>query len=496
MPPGAQDFLRRACSIATQYDREGSTVLPVRVWGAILDELNLKEDSEGAYFLMDFVQAAGEGQFTYEPMLEAIGESLYTGDDDHPTQTRPDNGRPELDDSTPPPSRRGDQGQGRVPLDLFAEREMPPAYQGGHSGQASSRSAGGYPSQAPASRQGRPERELDSAYGTGLATFDTESQGRRRNVAEVVDETFWARRGAMIQSLFYQWDCNRLTNDSFRAQLQDLFAESVDISHPESEFIRLTNKHTTGRTMKFAMLMSGLRRDAQNTTARNSGLSYLPPGTPSVAGSVYEASECGSDVGSQAAGRPSGGATFVKQNRGARRHFELVAPNPIVPREGYGMQPPRAPLGMLSEEFPEEFPEDMPRYQPPRIDSLGGGSAQGGGGSARGGGSNGDRPVTAPSVSDFWSRGDPPSARQQRPPSAIDNSDAFSVACSEATSVADSQRSAFSMRNRTGHGNILTWGSENSRDLTPPKARQGKQMMMDQGVLRSHSSSGIFSARQ
>jgi len=52
--PGAEAFLRRACQTALRYDEEGSAVLPVRCWQRILDELELQEDSEGAFFLMDF----------------------------------------------------------------------------------------------------------------------------------------------------------------------------------------------------------------------------------------------------------------------------------------------------------------------------------------------------------------------------------------------------------------------------------------------------------
>ena len=36
------------------------------------------------------------------------------------------------------------------------------------------------------------------------------------------------------------------------AQMQQLLGPSVDIRHPESEFLRLINKHLTARTMKFA----------------------------------------------------------------------------------------------------------------------------------------------------------------------------------------------------------------------------------------------------
>jgi len=64
---------------------------------------------------------------------------------------------------------------------------------------------------------------------------------------------------------------------------------------------------------------------------------------------------------------------------------------------------------------------------------------------------------------------------------------------SEVTSQADVHREEFFTRNRGGHGNILTWGSD-SRSITPAKKRQGRQMTVDPeyGVPKSHLSSGIF----
>jgi len=60
----------------------------------------------------------------------------------------------------------------------------------------------------------------------------------------------------------------------------------------------------------------------------------------------------------------------------------------------------------------------------------------------------------------------------------------------DVASVAGSQRSEFTKRNHTGHGNILTWGSD-SRSITPHKKRQGRQLAVDpaRGVPRSHMSS-------
>jgi len=88
---------------------------------------------------------------------------------------------------------------------------------------------------------------------------------------------------------------------------------------------------------------------------------------------------------------------------------------------------------------------------------------------------------------DFWSRTAPTRAAS----TLDDRSEVMSQSgMTDVASVADSQRSEFTMRNRTGHGNILTWGSD-SRSITPHKKRQGRQMTLDhdRGVPRSHMSS-------
>ena len=87
------------------------------------------------------------------------------------------------------------------------------------------------------------------------------------------EEAFWARRGATIQSLYQQWDCNLLSNESFMVQLQQLLGDTVDVASPDSEFVRLTNKHRSARNMKYSSLMSALRQDIYGVSA----LHFSPP---------------------------------------------------------------------------------------------------------------------------------------------------------------------------------------------------------------------------
>lgn len=266
---------------------------------------------------------------------------------------------------------------------------------------------------------------------------------------EPVDEAFWARRAADIKHLFHRWDCNQMSTAAFGAQIQDLLGASVDVSCEDSEFSRLTSKYDSARNMKFASLMSALRRDAQNTMERKFGRPCLPQPScygASYAGSTYEPSEVGSEVPSCAAGRPSGSA-ITAVSRAGRRHFAPVESN-VLGSHGpsNGSHLPRAA-----------------RAPPPF--------------------------ATIEDVAPVRSR----RAGQQAPRETTDWPDSVSVA-TDTASVADSMREVFIMRNRTGHGNILAWG-DGSRSLTPQKARQGRQLAVDpeQGIPRSHKSSGIFS---
>lgn len=427
LPPGAQDFLRRALELMQEFDEEGSGILPVRYWRAVLDELKLDDDSEGAYLIMDFVEAAGKGFFSYVPLVDAVGSTV------------------DLTDG--PATRQAQSSTALAPEEYergYDEDDHQMSYQvpdrNGHVQQ--SIGASGSRNDAYAISRNQMPYEED--------VIETQSVAP---TLEVVDEHFWSRRGAAIQHLYSQWDCNRIQNEAFQAQMQEVLGESVDVCHPESEFLRLISKHRTARTMKFVSLMSGLRRDAHNTLARRSGQPCLPCGVSSYAGSQYEASEVGSDASSysHAAGRPSGGSGLPGSMRTGRKHFALHSQNPVAPDNGgYGRG--RQTLGQVKEELDE-------------ADSRAG---------------------------DFWT----PAGLPRAPAHRDDRFETMSVA-SEAVSIADSQREAFSLRNRTGHGNILTWGNE-SRAITPPKTRQSRQLVLDpaQGIPRSNVSSDIFNRRR
>lgn len=272
--------------------------------------------------------------------------------------------------------------------------------------------------------------------------FDRGSEpggGPSSDYVEEVNETFWARRASAIQQLFTKWDCNQLSNDAFTARLQEVLGEAVEVSRPDSEFVKLANKHRAARNMKFASLMSALRRDAQSSHTRRFGRPPSHTGLSqyagSYAGSTYEASEACSEAPSHAAGRPTGAGSGVA-----------------------GMQTPSQPRGR------------RPQY--PYAESQLSGSA--------------------PRSLESWDERAPISPAAQLPPSSAPfayGSPTPAVAAaaprsprggvggtsraSEADSnyEADSQREVFTQRNRTGHGNILTWGND-SRSITPHKERQ------------------------
>lgn len=397
MDPAAHSFLERACSLAREYDQEGRAILPNHVWPLILEDLGEQEDSDAAYFLMDHLKAAGDGWFSYMPLLEVTQSS---------------------------PPFRGQQG-----------------------------------GDAPNVQE--PDR------------VESLLNGRSCN-KEVIGEAFWARRGAAIQQLFTQWDCNQLSNEAFQAQLQAVLGDLVDVSSSESEFVRKTNQHRSARNLKFAELMSALRRDAQVTASR-----WEP-----------EPSEAGSQALSHAAGRPTNSASSVVSSRIGRRPYPS------------GEDPP-LPLGNLSQlngatggaivvdrsRVEQQTGPDKPSYAPSEASDchpMGGMDKR-----LFAGASNPTRPSDSshdcragPDPS-FWYRAGPPMA------TADDNSEVMSQSgVTDIASVAGSQRSEFTLRNRTGHGNILTWGSD-SRSITPHKKRQGRQMTVDpsHGVPRSSMSS-------
>jgi len=593
MEPAARQFLEHAWRACQRYDREGTCTLPFDAWPSILDDMGLDDQGEGCRFLMDHLSAAGDGFFTYEPLLQALGvpppgqqsrqpdpgvasprenssadyeSAPLPQRDQPPSMAGPQDAhdgysaRYDQQSSMPPPSGAGsyagsyagfDQqapmpppsgagsymGGARPPSSAagpYGGGDGPPssagppcggpvgppsaagqsygmggcggcsdAYGGGPS-YAASRSdsyggggcGNGYngapaspPMSPPASAAGGCSGVDRGAYGGPPASYAGEGRvgpgvaqhhmmpgygaapsdcGQQSicpsDALEEVNEAFWARRAMSIQQLFTRWDCNQLSNDAFMARLQEVLGEAVDVTSPDSAFVLLANKHRSARNMKFAQLMSALRRDAQATSTKKFGRPLTSTGLSSYAGSYapsnYEPSEAGSTMPMHAAGQRTGsGAPQQEQvlNIGGRRHYAYSesSMSGAVPRSS-----PAAParLDGVDERGPAGFPPSGP--QSPQGSIAGGSMA---GGSMAGGPDPYYRSQASPAH-----RLGP--ARQH---GVSDHSDVYSVAApSESASIADSQRAEHANRNRMGHGNILTWGSNESRSVTPHRLRQ------------------------
>lgn len=394
---------------------------------------------------MDFVEPFSKGCFTYAPLMEALQA-------------------PE-DNETQAPAPEAAPGYGVARGDMVEDAAQtssgyPDPLQNTAAIDAGPRPGGSSHFPFPTSPSGMsPTDERPAAMQPSpRAANPTKEALQTDPPAEVVDEAFWQRCGPSIQRLFFQWDCNQLTNPAFQGHMQRLLGTGVDISHPESEFLRLINKHLSARTMKFASLMSALRRDAHNTAARQTGGSCVYAAS-SYAGSAYEPSEAGSEA--SAAGRPSLGLDGF--SRGGRRHFNTRTENAVLPND-----PPRT-LGRL----PEESIAQQEGRQGHAAESPG--------------------PSTPEQQVDIFGRR---IAYPLNRPHSRPDPDSVSVvsAAQSITSEADQQREVFSYRNRNGHGNILAWDVE-SRAVTPPHQRQGRHMATDpeKGIPRLHVSSGIFS---
>lgn len=342
------------------------------------------------------------------------------------------------------------------------------------------------------------------------------------------EEVFWARRAPAIQRLYHLWDCNQLSNEAFMLQLQNLLGDRADIANPESEFVRLTNKHRHARNLKFAALMSALRRDAGSVAASRAssvagwssqcgGSAQCPPG--------YAASEAPSDAESlwnTAAGRPTGRREVDSQYRRGRRHYDdgsssaggssagwsRDGPGP-APGGGYpaGYQRPgsvRGPDGLRTlpqggaASYGGPIPEDE-QFQEPQQYSSGPGEGwppgqqqgyyQDSGERPQGAnaGSPGDDREAQRADAAYWAQTLPQRGGQP----------ASEAGASDLNSLADSQRTGYTLRGRAGHGNILTWGDD-SRAVTPERKRRGKQLAAEEpsGSSRSHMSSNIFGPPQ
>lgn len=394
-------------------------------------------------------------------------------------------------------------------------------------------------SQSP-SRPQPDDGEEDSVVGGSVSVVgDLEDED---------EETFWARRGSAIQRLYHQWDCNQLSNATFTEHLQSVLGDRADLRHEDSEFLRLVSKHDNARNMKFATLMSALRHDARKTMARRygwptSGLSSATSYAGSYAGSVcgdWQApSEVGSEAPSHAAGRPTRPVAVSDAGSAGRRHFHMPSSAVImspenmpksVPSSGFGRgTPARAPTAQSFGGNSQEGNLESLRHRggPPCAGRCGGGTNSAGypgsggytgsagynddagsercsggcagrgmsaGGNVRSSDSTASGQVRAPDHSgnnggrqlnldpDFWSRVGPrpPPQRGEAAPSELGQSEVGSMY---------SQRTG---RSNQGHGNILTWGND-SRNLTPERRRQGRQITMDdKGTARSHASSRIF----
>lgn len=499
MDPEMQEFLCDAASVARSYDREGRAVLPVSAWPKLLHDLKLQEDSEAAYFLMDHLEAAGDGYFTYAPMLRAAGmqgpgpgrspmqESLASPsplDDRFTPAASPDEAysrRYEEEDITDPSMamdqrRRGQGGRDMGPSPMMSSMPSPPV---------SSMPSPYLQPSPPVSTFARRE------------SFDNASDARDEmdSVAplrEAVDEAFWAYRGGAIKDLFFKWDCNQLSNETFASKLQAVLGESVDIMFPDSEFQRVSNKHRTARNMKFASLMTALRRDAYQTHIRRFGKTGMVPPTfsragSSYAGSNYEPSEAGMSDSSGAAGRPTGAVQVGL--RGGRKHYQQSDSGSVtsahISEPSLRSQQPRVPAPYASG-YPDQ-PSRAPTNQLPRAPAP---YASG----------YSDEPSRAPSIAGYSSVPPWASASASGDPRRDARRDPETMSTmSNSVSVAESKRNpnATSMRNHVGHGNILTWGDD-SRPMTPDRKRGGRGLIADaEGVARprSNMSSNVIGHR-
>eukprot|EP00445_Apocalathium_hangoei_P017403 CAMPEP_0203895624 /NCGR_PEP_ID=MMETSP0359-20131031/38464_1 /ASSEMBLY_ACC=CAM_ASM_000338 /TAXON_ID=268821 /ORGANISM="Scrippsiella Hangoei, Strain SHTV-5" /LENGTH=498 /DNA_ID=CAMNT_0050818139 /DNA_START=144 /DNA_END=1637 /DNA_ORIENTATION=- len=442
MEPAIREFLEKALTACENYDREGYRTLPFEVWPSILDDLGLDDAGEGCRFLMDHLSAAGDGFFTYEPIMKAVQSATHdefslqdqamsaepprhmgsASDSPGLFGTRRDGmgGMPppiiaaaspaayDYDDRAPPsrydqplpvpgpPSMLG--GGGRVddprPADVgpndgggclgahgsagyVGSRAAASGYHGGSAAGTACRAgwysgsqgygqergygggscSGGYdngsagemapqtvpsfsmcydrgsstappPPYPPSAAGGVPGLGIvQSMQGDGLgsdAGMPPPSIGYTNDVVEEVNETYWAKRAQAIQQLFTRWDCNELSNGAFTGKLQEVLGDVVDVSSTDSEFVKLSNKHRSARNMKFAALMSALRRDSQTTNTKRFGRPLDHTGLScyggSYAGSQYESSVAGSEAASHAAGKATGVSGSQASSFG-RKHY-------------------------------------------------------------------------------------------------------------------------------------------------------------------------------
>jgi len=280
MDPKVRDFLERACHVCQQHDN-GNGELPFDAWPLILEDLAINDQSPQCGILMEQLSNSSvENHFSYRPLWQALGLST-----------------PVL--------------KGRSPTKYHAPFEEAL----GSRGNTSSCAQGSHLTRQSDSRPGHQSRP---------APLDQRSLNHHDaagGVVEEVNDAFWARRASRIKELYHGWDCTQLSNEALISRLQEVFGEAVDVSSPDSELRKLTDRYRSARNCKFSNIMTALRRDVRRTNARRgivSSQASLSMYTGSQA-SDFAHSEFGEGEVAPAAGRPSSQAS-IATSPGGRRH--------------------------------------------------------------------------------------------------------------------------------------------------------------------------------
>jgi len=512
MDSSAHQFLRRACGVIQNFDRDGRALVPLGAWPLILEDLQLETDGEQVDFLKSHLEVADGGLFSYMPLLEALGAVPARGPDESSA----------ISAAMPPPDEQ--------PPVAASPPASPPRQNSGPSMAEALRideAKAAMPSPPP--EQKRPEGGAGPSIGVSAVLGSKRPSALEEPRAGANDfeenmledeETFWARRASTIRHFYNQWDCNQLTNETFTGQLQQILGTRVNLSNPDSEVMRLTNQNRYARNLKFAQLMSALRIDARNTG------STKDPGNSSPL-NAYAPSESPSETPSYAAGRPSQswhtgqlGGNFGRKHYtpsesccdddlsttgSLRREPKPRTPAPFADMSELPSKPifDRSRIAALietgddSSDIPvsnsgySKSQAPVPRSSPPFAFGGNYDMAPSHAGSRRAGPPQSQQ--VTPQDPDFWSRRDPAKTMSQTNMSNTVQSDVMSqCGQSDVCSVAESNLEMFTARDRSGHGNILTWGTD-SRQITPARKRQGRQVAMEsEGLPRSQITSGVF----
>lgn len=452
-------------------------MVPVESWPPILEELALEDFSDPAEFLKGYLQATGDGFISYVPLLQALGATPMATPSNGPGQrSAPPRQRPESEQRFEPPEE--------APRSRFGEGERRRIETLGGSFDEPSDAA-------PA---------VEAIHGSVFAPSEVDEDDDEDDF-----EVFWARRASAIQHYYNLWDCNQLSNEAFMVQLQELLGNRVHITSEHSEFGKLTNKHRYARNLNFGQLMSALRTDARRCGFDRSSVSLPGSSAASLVGDPAP-SEAASESPSHAAGRPTGSAGQPLFG-GSRRHYgggrdddcesvrslwsdtnQQATQRPeISARPQQARAPP--PYAQVTD-LPVRTQREVPRSPAPF--ASGGNYDQGYKMVTRRPQSSANSEVGQATDTnfppmDYWSRQGP-----MRPQGFDGEADiASQYGARSEVSVADSQREEFTLRNRSGHGNILTWGND-SRNITPARKRTGRQLAVDSaGQPRAHATSGM-----